>query len=110
MVFFFFFQAEDGIRDRLVTGVQTCALPIFPPGVEVTSHVEVPDRVQVPDRVRYSDHEATMAEMAGQKQAQAPIGIVEKSEIAGGAVPQPGVDLGAIATTLSAARDRKSTL
>src|SRR5258708_12427209 len=27
-VFFFFFQAEDGIRDDLVTGVQTCALPI----------------------------------------------------------------------------------
>src|SRR5699024_11730847 len=27
--FFFFFQAEDGIRDRNVTGVQTCALPIF---------------------------------------------------------------------------------
>src|SRR6267143_1780749 len=27
--FFFFFQAEDGIRDGTVTGVQTCALPIF---------------------------------------------------------------------------------
>src|SRR5438093_10101086 len=27
--FFFFFQAEDGIRDWSVTGVQTCALPIF---------------------------------------------------------------------------------
>src|SRR5439155_2512846 len=27
--FFFFFQAEDGIRDGHVTGVQTCALPIF---------------------------------------------------------------------------------
>src|SRR5437773_5153832 len=27
---FFFFQAEDGIRDRDVTGVQTCALPILP--------------------------------------------------------------------------------
>src|SRR3989449_10749010 len=26
---FFFFQAEDGIRDVAVTGVQTCALPIF---------------------------------------------------------------------------------
>src|SRR5207244_10201386 len=26
--FLFFFQAEDGIRDDLVTGVQTCALPI----------------------------------------------------------------------------------
>src|SRR5256885_3680340 len=28
-VMFFFFQAEDGIRDYKVTGVQTCALPIF---------------------------------------------------------------------------------
>src|SRR5437588_8954119 len=28
---FFFFQAEDGIRDHCVTGVQTCALPIFSP-------------------------------------------------------------------------------
>src|SRR5438874_8392884 len=27
--FFFFFQAEDGIRDLYVTGVQTCALPIY---------------------------------------------------------------------------------
>src|SRR5437764_4784382 len=27
--FFFFFQAEDGIRDTSVTGVQTCALPIY---------------------------------------------------------------------------------
>src|SRR5207249_6234547 len=28
IMFFFFLQAEDGIRDRNVTGVQTCALPI----------------------------------------------------------------------------------
>ena len=27
--YYCFFQAEDGIRDKLVTGVQTCALPIF---------------------------------------------------------------------------------
>src|SRR2546430_5981606 len=29
--FYFFFQAEDGIRDLTVTGVQTCALPISSP-------------------------------------------------------------------------------
>src|SRR5207248_10536517 len=34
--FSFFFQAEDGIRDRTVTGVQTCALPIC------TTRLEVP--------------------------------------------------------------------
>src|SRR5205823_12179221 len=36
----FFFQAEDGIRDKLVTGVQTCALPISGrtrPGTTATS-------------------------------------------------------------------------
>src|SRR2546427_5526006 len=33
VLFFFFFQAEDGIRDLTVTGVQTCALPIFPGGL-----------------------------------------------------------------------------
>src|SRR5256886_6672651 len=31
--FFFFFQAEDGIRDLTVTGVQTCALPIYMGGI-----------------------------------------------------------------------------
>src|SRR5437016_6379994 len=34
-VFFFFFQAEDGIRDWSVTGVQTCALPIWSHGAGV---------------------------------------------------------------------------
>src|SRR2546421_5889877 len=29
LLVFFFFQAEDGIRDLIVTGVQTCALPIY---------------------------------------------------------------------------------
>src|SRR2546427_13226832 len=40
-MFFFFFQAEDGIRDLTVTGVQTCALPIsagtMRPAVRVTA-------------------------------------------------------------------------
>src|SRR2546425_8947836 len=35
MFCFFFFQAEDGIRDKLVTGVQTCALPA--PGAAMDS-------------------------------------------------------------------------
>src|SRR6266853_3761231 len=38
LLFFFFFQAEDGIRDLTVTGVQTCALPILP-GFEVNNWV-----------------------------------------------------------------------
>ena len=34
-VMFFFFQAEDGIRDYDVTGVQTCALPI---SLQISNH------------------------------------------------------------------------
>src|SRR5206468_4338986 len=53
---FFFFQAEDGIRDLIVTGVQTCALPIFCPqlahaelwtrcdGRSIIPHGQVADR------------------------------------------------------------------
>ena len=37
----FFFQAEDGIRDRLVTGVQTCALPISMWAGNVVAQVNV---------------------------------------------------------------------
>src|SRR2546430_3901411 len=33
IAYFFFFQAEDGIRDLTVTGVQTCALPILDGGM-----------------------------------------------------------------------------
>src|SRR5207249_6187953 len=39
---FFFFQAEDGIRDRNVTGVQTCALPIYP-GAELVAAARARD-------------------------------------------------------------------
>src|SRR2546426_10007869 len=51
LCFFFFFQAEDGIRDYKVTGVQTCALPILSlaqPGegfvLEATSGAATPAR------------------------------------------------------------------
>src|SRR6266496_694514 len=45
--FLFFFQAEDGIRDLYVTGVQTCALPIFPSGWDRPN-----DRILEPDLFR----------------------------------------------------------
>src|SRR3712207_9036475 len=48
--YFFFFQAEDGIRDIGVTGVQTCALPIFHHvGVEVVVGVDGVDVVAAHD-------------------------------------------------------------
>src|SRR5437016_12497798 len=45
MFFFFFFQAEDGIRDWSVTGVQTCALPIF----QVVTGVDFLEEMGVPE-------------------------------------------------------------
>src|SRR5690606_40428860 len=46
---FFFFQAEDGIRDFHVTGVQTCALPIFAePAPKVTATSPSPARAVIP--------------------------------------------------------------
>src|SRR5207248_5124924 len=47
---FFFFQAEDGIRDRTVTGVQTCALPISPvaaPAIFAADHPANPKAIAV---------------------------------------------------------------
>src|SRR5256886_8285908 len=42
VVVLFFFQAEDGIRDLTVTGVQTCALPILPDRLgELDGHHEI---------------------------------------------------------------------
>src|SRR5438067_10627565 len=46
----FFFQAEDGIRDRNVTGVQTCALPICLPGRQTGQSGQLgPPPAQLPD-------------------------------------------------------------
>src|SRR5436189_3498835 len=62
LCFFFFFQAEDGIRDTSVTGVQTCALPISPvvdmprtlPGSHAlrSDHKDLRDGQHHPARVR----------------------------------------------------------
>ena len=40
-VFIFFFQAEDGIRDVAVTGVQTCALPISSEYKDLSAYKEI---------------------------------------------------------------------
>src|SRR5256885_3298000 len=45
LVVSFFFQAEDGIRDYKVTGVQTCALPIFLAGGQATRLRPLTDRI-----------------------------------------------------------------
>src|SRR5688572_20050917 len=69
--FFFFFQAEDGIRDLTVTGVQTCALPItVRPEVERLVAFSLPTRTGVSDVV-VTGPEAppltTLDDLAGQE-------------------------------------------
>src|SRR5207245_8362194 len=54
---YFFFQAEDGIRDATVTGVQTCALPIYP---DVQCDLADLRLVEVPDRVDPRRHVAEL--------------------------------------------------
>src|SRR5204862_503541 len=76
--FFFFFQAEDGIRDLYVTGVQTCALPIFqavegrldPPALPIAALV-VAD-LPLAAALAWDDRrDAALAEVSAQ-----PVGVV----------------------------------
>src|SRR5438552_19075688 len=63
---FFFFQAEDGIRDDLVTGVQTCALPICACSTPACDLVSKPYEVhQITCRCR-----TRTASSAGQRRPQ----------------------------------------
>src|SRR6266496_6280616 len=64
--FFFFFQAEDGIRDLYVTGVQTCALPIY-------GHRHLPVRSDAEQAVRPG-----MEDGAHVVEADAGVGDVER--------------------------------
>src|SRR5205823_11991133 len=83
----FFFQAEDGIRDQLVTGVQTCALPIS--GLSEPINLELSedtlDDIKVSSKMSKSkptsgiiihDDENTIRENINR--AFCPIGIVER--------------------------------
>src|SRR2546425_6502836 len=74
--FFFFFQAEDGIRDKLVTGVQTCALPIFEPrtvGLPVfhtTQHLNRPRSEQARRRLCPRRADAVDQEVGGEVRSE----------------------------------------
>src|SRR5256885_7745443 len=61
---FFFFQAEDGIRDYKVTGVQTCALPIYLLGVPHGAG----DALEVADRA----DAGVQVELLAQRHVEAP--------------------------------------
>src|SRR5690348_17863959 len=60
----FFFQAEDGIRDGRVTGVQTCALPISP-GTRQTSRAK-----QGSDSGIWSGQEGSVCQASGRRRSQ----------------------------------------
>src|SRR5256885_3595732 len=52
--FFFFFQAEDGIRDYKVTGVQTCALPIYTIGIDMQVLGATQTSIDTPGMLQFS--------------------------------------------------------
>src|SRR5260221_10907014 len=76
--FLFFFQAEDGIRDHCVTGVQTCALPI--------SCSKAPDRVRGAPLIATSDLGAFEQVAAGGVKLGQPLAVT--CSTAGLALPQ----------------------
>src|SRR5476649_1298757 len=55
MIFFFFFQAEDGIRDHCVTGVQTCALPISLPAAMIATLSRVAEQHRLARLTRHGE-------------------------------------------------------
>src|SRR6266513_4136564 len=62
---FFFFQAEDGIRDRNVTGVQTCALPISADGLDAAVAALEPSARPRVVRAGYVSDEEKVALLTG---------------------------------------------
>src|SRR3989441_1436618 len=64
-IFLFFFQAEDGIRDKLVTGVQTCALPISSAPIHRAIVWQCRRTAAACDRLRAEGHEAMVRERTG---------------------------------------------
>src|SRR2546427_8262911 len=87
-VFFFFFQAEDGIRDLTVTGVQTCALPIL-----VCLHLRdaVAAGVVAPDAVFGEAYAVVFPALHGALPLACKVAQAHEVEVG---VPPVGVDLG----------------
>src|SRR2546421_5822877 len=85
-IFFFFFQAEDGIRDLIVTGVQTCALPILP-GQKGCAQ----SRVEVHPRRRCSL--CSLRRVYGRKRTHREVGVIRKPRLKENAQMLWGVSL-----------------
>src|SRR5205823_8313912 len=75
------FQAEDGIRDKLVTGVQTCALPISRRVDDALAEVVVPDAV---DGRAPRQHVAAVGDPLGQGQPASAFTGAGERELGGG--------------------------
>src|SRR5690348_17520122 len=79
-VIFFFFQAEDGIRDGRVTGVQTCALPIY--FDELGCHLALTEGAAAAPRCQI---------LPGLRPRPGPVGILEGCQRCAEAVLERGV-------------------
>src|SRR3712207_68891 len=93
----FFFQAEDGIRDIGVTGVQTCALPIFSRAPAAETGVAV---ITVPD-LRWKRRDIKSVALLAQvlaKQAAAEAGVAEAWMVEDGFVTEGGSSTAFIVT------------
>src|SRR6266850_5690194 len=77
-IFFFFFQAEDGIRDYKVTGVQTCALPIYR-----DPHQAEREEAQDPER---REGAGLLVRVPGARPRDVAKGSLHQSQIEGGEV------------------------
>src|SRR5689334_25397183 len=100
---YFFFQAEDGIRDGTVTGVQTCALPISPDSSSDFHGLEL----RVDDRAKLGGHlgkrrlgDAHRVVVAADDRVSMALLGIELGEI------EPGVSAAALLPHQGATRDR----
>src|SRR3712207_9342334 len=94
----FFFQAEDGIRDIGVTGVQTCALPIFyiAGGVSSVGN-SITNNLNIIERFSGSDRYETSAKIAAKTMSES-----DKAFLASGEVFADALVVGSIAATKDA--------
>src|SRR2546422_11758090 len=110
-LFFFFFQAEDGIRDVAVTGVQTCALPIYKVrATRVTDTLEddlpeLAQRASQGDALLVRDLDRAIAHLPSEQRAV--LLLVTLEEMSYEEVARAlGIPIGTVMSRLSRAREK----
>src|SRR2546430_10506304 len=92
---FFFFQAEDGIRDLTVTGVQTCALPIFSrSGRTRRAYSHATERAQAPRPAQSPTSAETTSPRPARSQGTPPICRLRLSPVAPSCHGEPAARVG----------------